>query len=178
MPLFAVPLVLVALHARVEALPAPPGHAWAIFAAASRDVSPEFLVGLAYAESDFDPRSTSRWERGRRRTGVPRWSSPPRGVRGPYFCGVLQAQAGKSWDRCLALRDLAAGYKAGADEIRSWLKICRRLGSPGIRCALTGHVAGFDADKKVTCSARCEKYIDKVLRRARKARRRAARPAW
>lgn len=140
-------------------------HALAAKIAEAPGVSAELLLAMAYVESRYDSRATSRVRDGERRTGIPKWESPPKGVTGPYFCGVTQAIAGHSWKRCLELRDLHTAYQATAGEIKKWLGYCRN----DITCALTGYGGGFPAIKAGTST-----YPARVLSRARAIRKAAS----
>ena len=128
------------------------------------DVPADLLIGVARVESSYDPSSTSRLVNGVRTTGM--WPSrrPGKGFSGPYFCGNLQTMAGMSWRRCLAMRDPAVGYMAGAQEIASWLKRSRG----DVALALAGHCcgnAGFEARRHGRATV-ANRYVRKV-RRAR-----------
>lgn len=140
-------------------------HALAAKIAETPAVSAELLLAMAYVESRYEPKSTSRVRDGERRTGVPKWESPPKEVKGPYFCGVTQATAGFSWKRCLELRDIHTAYRATAEEITKWLSYCRN----DITCALTGYGGGFPAIKAGTST-----YPARVLSRARAIRKAAS----
>lgn len=133
-------------------------HAAAAVDNADEHVSPELLLGVAYIESRFDPTATSRIEGSVRKTGSYPSTAPPRGgIHGSLFCGPLQTYAG-TWRRCLAMRDLAVGYRAGAAELNQWLRD-RRVGGD-IRKALLGHACG-NAGLRAN---RCRGYPSRVLR--------------
>lgn len=137
-------------------------HAFAAKAAETPKVSAELLLAMAFVESRYIRTATSRVENGTRTTGVPKWSSPPRGVSGPYFCGVTQAQAGFSWKKCLELRDIHTAYRVTAHELQLWLRACRG----DLTCALAGYGGGYPAIKAGTST-----YPARVLSRARAIRR-------
>lgn len=115
------------------------------------------LLAMAYVESRFDPTATSRVVDGKRVTG--RWPSRRQAGKGPWFCGVLQAMARFDWPRCLALRDIEAGYLAGARELRAWLKITRG----DLFEALNGHGCGMAGLRN-----ECNGYASRVLAWARR----------
>lgn len=136
-------------------------HAYAAIKASTENISPELLLGMAYVESNYKPRATSRVSKGKRKTGIPKWNSPPSYVRGPYFCGVVQAAAGKSWKKCLKLRDIEQGYIAGAKELEEWRVFCKKIKSRNIeKCILAGHGHGRKKAKSLKTS-----YPSRVLKR-------------
>lgn len=138
-------------------------HASAAVEASDARVRPELLLGMAWVESRFDPTATSRLENGKRRTGSYPSTTPPRGgVRGSLFCGPLQTH-GRDWASCLAMRELAVGYAAGAAEMRTWLAN-RAVGGDVLR-ALLGHGCGNLGLRTGRCSSG---YPHRVLRFARK----------
>lgn len=129
-------------------------HVAAARLAAGGGVSAELLLAVADVESRYHPDSVSRVHRGRRITG--RWRATTPAGDGPRYCGPLQAQAGRSWERCVALRDVRRGYQAGADELREW------LGWTGgdLAAALRGHGCGWRGVR-----GSCRGYDRRVLRR-------------
>lgn len=137
-------------------------HATEALFAQRPGISAEILLAMAFVESRFSPSATSRVENGKRTTGIPRWSTPPKGVTGPFFCGVTQAQAGFSWKRCLELQDLRIAYSTTAEELRKWMRVCRN----DLECALAGYGGGFPAIKAKTST-----YPARVLSRARALRK-------
>jgi hypothetical protein len=150
-------LKLVAAYPSIDVVTAYQ-HASAAVDHSDATLRPELLLGMAYVESRFDPTATSRIEGNVRRTGSYPSLAPPRGgVRGSLFCGPLQAHA-KTWQQCLALRELAAGYAAGATEMRTWLRDGRVAGS--VRRALIGHGCGNHG----LAANRCRGYPARVLR--------------
>ncbi len=115
-------------------------HASAAVAAAGTDLDPDLLIAIAHKESELNG-----------------W--PVSTVRGAMFCGPMQAQAGASKPRCAELGALVEGYRAGADEVRYWLK--RTRGNLGR--SLNGHACGnAGAD-----GSPCRGYAGNVLRRHR-----------
>lgn len=131
-------------------------HVMAADLASSPRIPVEVILGVAWVESRMDPTATSRVESGRRATGSWPWTHPAGD--GPRFCGVMQAMAGREWSRCLAMRDIESGYRAGADEIASWLKISHgNLGA-----ALRGHGCGISG-----LTGSCMEYDLRVLDQAR-----------
>jgi hypothetical protein len=131
--------------------------------AAGGGVGVELLLAVADVESRYQPDSVSRVEAGRRVTG--RWSSIAPAGSGPWFCGPLQAQARHSWSRCLALRDLRAGYRAAADELRDWL----RMVGGDLPAALRGHGCGWRGVR-----GQCKGYDRRVMRRVERIQKGAA----
>jgi hypothetical protein len=123
-------------------------------AAAGGGIEVELLLAVADVESRYQADSVSRVEHGRRVTG--RWRSSKPAGSGPRFCGALQAQAGSSWRRCLELRDLRAGYRAAADELREWLDWT----GGDLAAALRGHGCGWRGVR-----GQCRGYDRRVLRR-------------
>lgn len=114
-------------------------HAEAAKLAESSRVSAELLLGMAFFESRYISTATSRVERGKRIGGVPKWDYPPKHTRGPYFCGVTQADARNSWRRCLELRNINIAYKQTVHELEKWLAMCKN----NLYCALNGYGGGF-----------------------------------
>jgi hypothetical protein len=146
-------------------------HVEAALAAETKLVSAEVLLSIAYYESRYLPEATSYVIGGKRRARIPRWARrgwPPRGVGGPYFCGVTQVAAKKSWKRCLELRDVPTAYAIASAELTNWLKACRRHKNR-MRCALTGYGGGYPAIERGTST-----YPSRVLNRARLLLRKAA----
>lgn len=140
-------------------------------AAETHEVPAELLLSIVYSESRYDPRATSYVINGGRRANVPAWAwsdTPPKGVSGPYFCGVTQVSAKMSWKRCLQMRDLKVAYAASAAQLSEWLKVCRKHKNK-LKCALFGYGGGFPAIKKQTLT-----YPLRVLNRARRILNEAA----
>lgn len=98
---------------------------------------------------------------------MPTWSEKPDNVRGPYFCGVTQAEAGMSWEKCLELRDVFVAYATTAKELKVWL----RYSHGDIEKALGGYGCGkVGADNPSICGVHKPgdvPYPDRVLYRAR-----------
>jgi hypothetical protein len=134
-------------------------HASAAVHASTDRVQPELLLAVAFVESRFDPTATSRVEGGTRRTGHYPWTAPPPNlvVRASLYCGPLQTFAA-SWSDCVALRQLHAGYAAGAAELEQWLRDRRVHGS--ITLALAGHGCGNWG----LATGKCNEYPSRVLR--------------
>lgn len=134
-------------------------HVAAARLAAGGGVAVELLLAVADVESRYQADSVSRLQAGRRVTG--RWRSLTPAGSGPRFCGALQAQAGRTWSRCLELRDLRTGYRAAADELREW------LGWTGdVAAALRGHGCGWRGVRGT-----CRGYDRRVLRRVAKIKK-------
>jgi len=135
-------------------------HVAAARLAAGGGVAVELLLAVADVESRYQADSVSRLQAGRRVTG--RWRSLTPAGSGPRFCGPLQAQAGRSWERCVALRDVRRGYQAGADELREWL----RWTGGDLAAALRGHGCGWRGVR-----GQCRGYDRRVLRRVAKIKK-------
>jgi hypothetical protein len=137
-------------------------HSYAAQRAARATAVPQDLIlAIARVESRYRPADLSRVERGKRRTGVWRGEAPPRGARGPFFCGVLQARA-VAWRRCRALRSLARGYLDGAAEIARWMVYARG----DVTAALAGHGCGGNGMRAALGRKRgraCNGYPARVL---------------
>jgi len=138
-------------------------HARAAEAAATPQLSPELLLGMAYVESRFDPLAVSRIEGQRRRVGHYESNEPPpRWLKGSsLYCGPLQTFAG-SWSECIAMRDPHVAYAAGADELEHWLRDKRVRGD--ITRALAGYGCGYHGVK----TGKCNRYPGRVLWQARR----------
>lgn len=155
------------LHAAVPSLELPDAYAHieAAEAAASGQITAEWLLGVAFVESRFDPTAVSRVQGHTRRTGrypsteVPAQLDP----RASLYCGPLQTFA-SSWPACLRMRDLKTGYAAGAAELAEWLRDRRVRGD--ITRALAGHGCG---NYGVT-TGNCNGYPERVLWMARRFR--------
>lgn len=128
---------------------------------ATADMPADILLGMSFVESRHQPNAVSRVEGGKRLTGVPRWTYPPKGVTGPYFCGVTQASAGMSWKKCVELQDLFVAYVTTVEEMEKWLKVCKG----NLHCALTGYNAGFPGIKQGTPYAGWVKYRARLLKK-------------
>lgn len=137
-------------------------HVSAAMAAETPEVPAELLLSMAYSESRYDPRATSRVSRGKRKGGIPKWKTPPEWVSGPYFCGVTQVAAKHSWKRCLELRDIPLAYKTAVHEVTEWQRACRK-NKELMKCTLWGYGGGYPAIKKKTST-----YPSRVLSRARR----------
>ena len=140
-------------------------HVRAALAAQTEQVPAELLLSLVYSESRYDPGATSYLIDGKRRAHAPKWAwakKPPKGVSGPYFCGVTQVAAKRSWKRCLEMRNIEVAYKVAVREITSWLKACKKHKNK-MRCALFGYGGGYPAIKRGTST-----YPSRVLTRARR----------
>jgi hypothetical protein len=133
-------------------------HVFAAEAASTDQLTPELLLGIAYVESRFDPTAVSRIEGHTRKTGsYPSRVAPARLDRhASLFCGPLQAFAA-SWSDCLGLRDLRAGYAAGAAELSCWLRDRRVHGD--VTRALAGHGCG----NLGVITGKCNGYPQRVL---------------
>ncbi|HMG56590.1 MAG TPA: transglycosylase SLT domain-containing protein [Kofleriaceae bacterium] len=155
------------LHAAVPWLPPDVAyaHAEAAEAAATDQVPPELLLGIAFVESRFDPTAVSRVEGHTRRTGAYPSSAAPAQLdrRASLYCGPLQTYA-PSWSACVTMRRLEAGYAAGAAELRQWLGDRRVRGSTAR--ALAGHGCGNFG----VVSGQCRGYPERVLDMTRRLR--------
>lgn len=145
-----------------EALP----HVYAAIAVETKEIPAELLLSIAYSESRYDPNATSYLLHGKRVANVPRWAraaKPPKGVTGPYFCGVTQVAAKLSWKRCQEVRDIDTAYRVAVGEVAAWLKACRKHKKDRMRCALFGYGGGFPAIERATST-----YPARVMKRARR----------
>ncbi len=124
--------------------------------AADSPLPAQLLLAIAYVESRYDPTATSRIEGDVRRTGRYPSTTPPRNLRGTLYCGPLQTYAA-SWQRCLAMRELANGYGAAVDELSRWSRDPRVRGN--VTRALLGHGCGNHGLK----TSRCNGYPARVL---------------
>ena len=114
-------------------------HATAAVDAETYQVSAELLLAIAYGESRFDSRATSRVIDGERVTGVYASNKKPAGLGPSLFCGATQAIA-STWARCLELRQPAAAYAQTVVENGSWLADKRVHGD--LVTALAGYQGG------------------------------------
>lgn len=140
-------------------------HVLEALAAETAEIQAELLLSVVYSESRYNSGATSYMIEGKRKAHVPRWAfsqRPPKGVSGPYFCGVAQVSAKMSWARCLQTRDLKTSYAKAVHEIDAWLKMCRK-NKNRMRCALLGYGGGFPAIERKTST-----YPSRVLNRARR----------
>ena len=135
---------------------------------ATPDFPVDFLLGLSDVESNFEPASTSRlyaatwdpearrWVGGHRVAGNWYSTKKPPGSVGTYCCGITQVM-GKSWKKCLALRDVNLAVQTSVSELTYWL----RRGKT-IQRALQGYGCGNSGMKGA-----CKPYAAKVLKRSR-----------
>jgi len=137
-------------------------HVSAAIAAETPEVPADLLLSMAYSESRYNPLTVSRVSRGKRKTGIPKWKTPPEWVSGPYFCGVTQVAAKHSWKRCLEFRDINLAYRTAVHEISEWQKSCRK-NKEIMKCTLWGYGGGYPAIKNKTST-----YPTRVLSRARR----------
>ena len=135
-------------------------------AAASDDISPELLLGIAYIESRFDPVALSRIEGNERVGGRWPYDVPPRRLRKgtSMFCGVLQTRA-MTWSKCLAQRDLRRAYTTAVHELDTWLHDRR------VRGDITRALAGYACGNKGVRTGKCNRYPGRVLWQARRLER-------
>lgn len=138
-------------------------HVAAAKSAETNIVSKELLLSMAYSESRYNPRSVSRVEDGVRKGNIPKWTTPPKNVTGPYFCGVTQVMARMSWKRCVEFQDIFLAYRTAAHELGKWFNdpYCRKA-DERMRCALFGYGGGYPAIKAQTLT-----YPNRVLGRAK-----------
>jgi hypothetical protein len=133
-------------------------------AGAATGIEPELLLAVAFVESHYDPTWTSHVTDGERHTL--RWPSREQLGHGPWFCGPLQTKAEHDWRRCLAMREPAAGYLAGARELFQWLRYARG----DVAAALDGHGCGTYGLR----TRKCNHYAARVLARWRRLMARSA----
>jgi hypothetical protein len=133
-------------------------HVHAASVAATEELTPEVLLAVAYVESRLDPFWISRVERSRRIYGRHRASTPPKHLdrTQSLYCGVLQTRA-RSWEACVAQRDLVVAYRAGAAELTSWLHDKRVRGD--LALALAGHGCGNHGVR----TGKCNRYQGRVM---------------
>jgi hypothetical protein len=151
--------LVLRLHAAVPDL-APEvayAHVQAASAAATDQISPELLLGIAFVESRFDATAVSRVEGKKRKTGsYPPTTAPALLDRSAsLYCGPLQTFA-PSWSACVSMRNLLTAYAAGAAELRQWLRDRRVRGST--TRALAGHGCGNFG----VLTGRCNGYPERV----------------
>jgi hypothetical protein len=115
-------------------------HTFMAMQAANERVPAELLLAIAYKESRF------------RRKVRPQ-------------CGVTQI-ATRSRARCRALADSPQlAYLAAVEHLEAWLVTCRRMGRPGMPCAITGYSEGTEAAR-----TRRSAYGMRTLQLARRIR--------
>lgn len=140
-------------------------HVLEAIAVETDEVPAELLLSIVYSESRYNSGATSYVIDGNRKAHVPTWawaSKPPKGVSGPYFCGVSQVSAKMSWKHCLEIRkDLNLSYTKAVTIFTQWLEICRWK-KDRVRCALFGY-GGVSAEKQKVST-----YPKRVLSRARR----------
>jgi hypothetical protein len=73
----------------------------------------------------------------------------------------LQTHA-KSWDACIAQRDLVVAYRAAAAELTSWLRDKR------VRGDLSRALAGYGCGNHGVRTGKCNRYQGRVLWQASK----------
>jgi hypothetical protein len=136
-------------------------HVAAAHAAATDEIRPELLLAMAYVESRYSPYALSRMVDGERRTGNWTPSRPPPFDRGTsLFCGPLQTRA-LSWKQCLSHRDLTVAYHTSVRELTVWLRDRR------VRGNIAKALAGYGCGNHGVTTGRCNRYPERVLRRAR-----------
>jgi Transglycosylase SLT domain len=140
-------------------------HIEAAEVAASKQISLELLLGVAFVESRFDPTAVSRVEGRARRTGSYHSTAAPAQLnpRASLYCGIMQTYA-PSWSACLQMRDLKTAYAAGAAELAAWLRDSRVRGD--ITRALSGHGCGNHG----VITRSCNGYPARVLSMERQFR--------
>jgi hypothetical protein len=140
-------------------------QALAALRAETPKISAEVLLGLAWVESRYYPNAVSRIEGGIRKTGFPKWTSPPAGTYN-FHCGVTQIGAGRSWKRCQELQDVFLAYKQAVVHLNSWLS--PRICNGNLYCALTGYNGGFPAIKVGTRYAATVMWRASLIKKARR----------
>jgi hypothetical protein len=80
---------------------------------------------------------------------------------GSIFCGPLQTRA-RTWDECLAQRNLDVAYRTGARELTNWLND-RYVGGDLTR-ALAGYGCGYHGVR----TGKCNNYPGRVPYQARR----------
>lgn len=114
-------------------------HATAAVNAETSDVHAELLLAIAYGESRFDSRATSRVINGERITGVYASTKKPTGLGPSLFCGATQAIA-QTWAQCMELRDPSKAYAQTVTELQTWLADKRVKGD--LTVAIAGYQGG------------------------------------
>lgn len=119
-------------------------------AAAVDDIPVDVLLGIAFVESDFNPKSVSRIQSGKRTTGILQSSSKPKNTTGTYFCGVTQATA-VTWSDCIDLQAPDKAFQKTVNEIHNWMEspYCHSK-KRKLECALSGYGYGNAGAKKGT----------------------------
>jgi hypothetical protein len=149
-------------------------HVDAALTAATPDFPVELLLSIPYPESCYNPDATSYLINGVRASKIkgapraPKWARapfPPKEVSGPYFCGVTQVAAGKSWERCKALRDIPVSYVVAVQELTKWSDACRVKYKKKNRivCTLRGYNGGWGSIERWSSG-----YPHGILNRARR----------
>lgn len=161
------------LHAAAPWLPpeAVSAHVEAASAAATDQVTPELLLGIAFVESRFDPTAVSRVEGGTRRTGPYLPTTAPAALdrRASLYCGPLQTFAA-SWSACVAMRSLDVAYAAAAAELGQWLR------DPRVRGSTTRALAGHGCGNFGVTTGRCNGYPARVRWMEQRLQDQPARP--
>lgn len=136
-------------------------HAHAAAAAATDEVPAELLLAVALVESRFNPYGVSRVENHKRRASRITSTTPPKNLdrRAYLYCGIMQTRAA-TWEGCLALRDPATSYRAGAAELTAWLHDKR------VRGDLSRALAGYGCGNHGVRTGKCNRYPNRVLYRA------------
>jgi hypothetical protein len=136
-------------------------HAHAATVAATDELPAELLLAVALVESRFDPHWVSRVEGRKRKYSKYLATTPPKRLNKhkSLYCGVMQTRA-KTWDACLAQRDLVVAYRAGAAELTSWLHDKR------VRGDITRALAGYGCGNHGVRTGKCNRYQGRVLYQA------------
>jgi len=116
-------------------------HVAAAQAAATAEVPAEVLLAIAYNETKFDVLDVSV-------------------VRGKFFCGITQANAGSSRARCRALRDPEASYRQTVRQLTR--RMTEDMPGEPLVVVLAGYACG-----KSYRAPKCQAYAGRVLRLAR-----------
>lgn len=127
------------------------GHGLAMVLASSSEISEQEIKRITEHESGYQLDA---------RPGMRAWSADPddfpprcRELRSGrkqcgYVCGLMQATASTA-AVCVAWQhDVFLAYRAGADQMREWHRICRRMGRRGsarYACARAGYSLGTQA---------------------------------
>ena len=115
-------------------------------------VDANLLLGIAWAESRYDPNALSRWQCHGKSCGrdTTTWSGSeqPAGSSPPWYCGVTQVGGNVTWQTCQTLREnIRLNYLTGAKHLLHWSKQkpCPNK-KDNFYCALRGYNGGYDRE--------------------------------